>query len=168
MLAVAVALAQFKLFTMPSGGSVSLESLPILVLAARRGCVWGATTGTLMGLIKFAMRPVALGAVQIVFDYPLAFACLGLAGAGAWHTATKAMLMSTLANLARLLCHVLAGFYFLRDSSSFQAALAGSVTYNLTHMLPETILCAMLAGYLTTQRPELVARSKDSLRKAEG
>ena len=156
LLAAALALAQLKLFALPSGGSVSLGCFPILLLAARRGPWWGAMSGFMMGWLSFAIRPFALGAVQLLLDYPLAGACLGLTGFIPWCTPARAIGSTVVANVARLGCHVLAGFSFIHASASGQSALLASLTYNLMHMVPETVICAAVAGYLSARQSELV------------
>jgi hypothetical protein len=44
-LALAAILGQVRLFVMPQGGSVSLELLPVIFIAVRRGVVPGLVTG---------------------------------------------------------------------------------------------------------------------------
>src|SRR5664280_1675477 len=53
--ALAAVLGQLRLFMMPQGGSVSLEALPIIFVAVRRGVVPGATAGLLYGLLQLVL-----------------------------------------------------------------------------------------------------------------
>ncbi|MGB3985379.1 MAG: energy-coupled thiamine transporter ThiT, partial [Limnochordia bacterium] len=53
--ALAVALSFWKVLTMPQGGSVSLDMIPLLLLAARRGTPVGLLGGLLFGLIKLLL-----------------------------------------------------------------------------------------------------------------
>lgn len=159
LLATALALANFKIFQMPSGGSVSLAPLPLLLIAARHGVKTGLISGSLLGLLLLTMRPFIVHPLQFLLDYPLAHAALGLAGAMIWETPLKAATATTLANLVRLHFHVIAGaVFFASDKSSLTKMVAASYAYNLGHILPETFICAVLAGYLALNHKALCAR----------
>ena len=79
--ALAAVLGQLRLFMMPQGGSVSLEALPIIFVAVRRGVVPGATAGLLYGLLQLVLPGAfVFQPLQAALDYPLAFMALGAAG----------------------------------------------------------------------------------------
>ena len=159
MLATALALANFKLYQLPNGGSVSLGGLPVLLLAARHGAGTGMISGALFGVLLLTMRPVIVHPLQFLLDYPLAFASLGLAGLTNWSSSLKAATATTAANIIRLHFHVVAGaVFFAADHETLRQALTVSYAYNLGHMLPETVIFAALAGYLARLHPALCAR----------
>ncbi|RCK80763.1 MAG: Substrate-specific component ThiT of thiamine ECF transporter [Candidatus Ozemobacter sibiricus] len=162
MLAVSLALAQVKLFQLPSGGSVSLGFWPVMILAARRGWRVGVTTGALLGVLSAVLKPFVVHPVQCVLDYPLAFASLGLAGVWVWATPTRAAVASLVANLARLACHVVAGAVFFTGGNpaavTWMGALGVGLGYNLLHVGPEALLGVILSAMLTRQHPALVSR----------
>ncbi len=159
MLATALALANLKLYQLPSGGSVSLGSLPLLLLAARHGAFTGMTCGVLLGFLSLLSRPYIVHPLQFLLDYPLAFASLGLAGAVSWNKGLKAATATTAANLIRLHFHVVAGaVFFVADQETIRQAITISYAYNLGHMLPETVILAALTGYLAGYQPALCAR----------
>jgi len=144
---------------MPGGGSVSLGGLPVLLIAARHGFVTGSLCGALFGVLLLTSRPFIVHPLQFLLDYPIAYATLGLAGFTAWQTPLKAATATTVANFVRLHCHVVAGaVFFVTDTDTLSQALAASYAYNLSHMLPETLLFAVLAGYLATFQSALCAR----------
>ena len=74
-------------FSLPYGGSVTLGSMvPVMWLSLRRGAKIGIFAGAVFGLIALPIdvlllpySPIANPA-QVVLDYPLAFAMLGLVG----------------------------------------------------------------------------------------
>ena len=74
-------LGLWKVFEMPQGGSVSLEMLPVIYLAIRRGLVPALVAGGLYGALillvpnggVFIYHPA-----QVIPDYPLAYAALAL------------------------------------------------------------------------------------------
>jgi len=65
---------------MPQGGSFSLEMVPLLFVAVRRGVVPGVVTGALYGCVQLlpALQPFIYHPAQVLLDYPLAFAAVGL------------------------------------------------------------------------------------------
>lgn len=80
MAALAVVFSQIKVFEMPQGGSVSLVMVPIALIAVRRGLLAGVVTGMVVGLLQLLFGSTLVNPVQVLLDYPLAFAALGLTG----------------------------------------------------------------------------------------
>ncbi|GAB4274475.1 MAG: hypothetical protein Kow0029_14850 [Candidatus Rifleibacteriota bacterium] len=159
LLATALALSHFKLYQLPSGGSVSLGVFPLLLIAARHGAKTGIIGGVLMGILLMTTRPFIVHPLQFLLDYPLAHASLGLAGLMEWNNPLKAATATTVANLVRLHFHVVAGaVFFVSDKTSLLKMLSASYAYNIGHILPETIICAILAGYLAANHKALCAR----------
>lgn len=80
--ALAIILDMIKIYTLPNGGgSISLGSMiPILIIAFVYGPSVGIFTGFLFGLLKLIMDPYILSPIQVLFDYPLPFMAVGLAG----------------------------------------------------------------------------------------
>ena len=80
-IALAVVCSLIKLFEMPMGGSVTLVSMLFIVLIAYwYGPYVGIMTAVAYGLVQFVMEPIFYTIPQMLFDYPLAFGALGLAG----------------------------------------------------------------------------------------
>ncbi len=159
LLATALALTNFRIFQMPNGGSVSLGALPLFIIAARHGMLTGMFAGILMGLLMLAFRPFIVHPLQFVLDYPLAFAAAGLAGWSEWKTGLKAATATTVANIFRLHFHVVAGaVFFVAGKENLLQVIMASYAYNLTHIIPETILCSVIAFYIARNNPALCAR----------
>ena len=82
MLAMTIILHQFRLYHMPQGGSVTLGAMvPLLLLSYRYGASVGALAGFLYGFINLLQDPFILHPVQVLFDYPLPYMAMGIAGA---------------------------------------------------------------------------------------
>ena len=80
-IAIAVVCSMIKLFEMPMGGSVTLLSMLFIVLIAYwYGPYVGVMTAVAYGLVQFVTEPIFYTIAQMLFDYPLAFGALGLAG----------------------------------------------------------------------------------------
>lgn len=162
MLAIAAALSVVKIVDMPVGGSVTLMSmLPIILIAYRYGTGWGLLTGFTYGLIQMLLGlenltyATSFGAAVaiILLDYVVAFVGLGLGGIfRRWvkHQGAALALGAVLTGLLRYLCHVISGatvWYGLAIPSS--ESLEYSVVYNGVYMVPEILLLAVGALYLS-------------------
>src|SRR5690554_6432590 len=91
MLALAWLLGRIKLWSAPMGGSVTAGSMvPLLLIAVLRGPKVGITVGAIYGLIDYLMGGYTVSVIQWFLDYPLAFACLGVAGF-LWHPKVRAL-----------------------------------------------------------------------------
>ena len=144
--ALAAVLGQLRLFVMPQGGSVSLEMLPIIFIAVRRGVVPGATAGLLYGLLQLGLPGAFVyQPVQAALDYPLAFMALGVAGfitVRGWRTLALAVI---LALAARFCFHFLSGLIFFASyAPKWENAWLYSATYNLLYLVPEGIITTLL------------------------
>ena len=78
--ALAAILNFIPLWRMAQGGSVSLEMLPILIIALRWGAGSGMMAGVVYGLVQLALGPFIIHPAQLVLDYPLPYMLVGLAG----------------------------------------------------------------------------------------
>lgn len=101
-IAMAAVLHYLRLWQMPFGGSVSLEMLPILVLALRRGVVAGVLAGVLFGFVDLMLEPYILHWAQVALDYPIAFGAVGLTGllSPVWRRAVDSGTTATLVRSA--------------------------------------------------------------------
>lgn len=145
-IALAAVLGQIRLFVMPQGGSVSLELLPIIFIAVRRGVVPALVTGLLYGLLQLVLPGAFVyHPVQAAFDYPLAFMSLAVAGLVVVTGWRSLFLAVFLAVGARLVFHFLSGLIFFAEyAPSWEAPWLYALTYNLLYLLPEAILTALL------------------------
>ena len=167
-IALAVVTSMIKLFEMPFGGSVTLcSSFFIVLIAYWYGPAVGMMAGVAFGLLQFVLGPyiislpqvVAFGLLQFVlgpyiislpqvlFDYPLAFGALGVAGF--FYHRKHGLLIGYIAGMAaRLFFHVLSGIvFFADDAPAGMSALAYSLAYNGSFLAAEaaiTILIMMI------------------------
>ncbi|HZL64311.1 MAG TPA: energy-coupled thiamine transporter ThiT [Thermoleophilia bacterium] len=144
--ALAAVLGQLRLFMMPQGGSVSLEALPIIFVAVRRGVVPGATAGLLYGLLQLVLPGAFVyQPFQAALDYPLAFMALGAAGfvdVRSWRTLSLAVFA---AFTARFCFHFASGaIYFASYAPQWENWWMYAATYNLLYLVPEGVLTTLL------------------------
>ncbi len=80
-IALAMVTSYIKVWEMPMGGSVTLLSMLFICLIGYWfGPGYGLLTGAAYGLLQLIIDPYVLSIPQVLFDYPLAFGALGLAG----------------------------------------------------------------------------------------
>ncbi|HEP1794756.1 TPA: energy-coupled thiamine transporter ThiT [Streptococcus suis] len=161
--AIALVFDKVPLFTMPQGGSVSLVMLPILFLALRHGWSIGILTGGIVGTIQLFYGGYFLNVFQVFLDYALSYAGIGLAGLLSpllrKHKDLKqASLIISLAGLLggsiRLLATFLSGIIFYADyATPGMPVWLYSFTYNISYILPSTIIACILLIILYKARP---------------
>lgn len=143
-IALATVLGMLTLWRMPQGGSVSLEMLPIFVLAFRRGLRPGLVAGALYGLVDLMVNPFIVHWAQLLLDYPVAYLLVGLAGLGAAalareiargrSTRVASVLAAGIAvgSAGRYVAHVISGVIFFSEfAPAGQPVWAYSAVYNL-------------------------------------
>jgi thiamine transporter len=110
--------------------------VPLILLALRQGPFVGIVAGAAYGLLDLAIEPFIVHPVQVLFDYPLAFGVLGLAGFFA-PTVKDAILGTIVAVLARFLCHFVSGIVFFTSyAPEGWNPYLYSAAYNLAYLIP--------------------------------
>ncbi|TWT13459.1 energy-coupled thiamine transporter ThiT [Planomicrobium sp. CPCC 101079] len=164
----------FVAFKMPQGGSVSLVMIPIVLMAFRRGVLAGVLTGLLVGLLQIvtgliSVTPLSFGFVvlQVILDYLVAYAVVGLAGAtrgtyldGYRNGRTGKMVTAIVAGVLfasflRYVVHVITGVLFFGMFAEGNV-LIYSIVYNATYMIPVFLLAAAVCSALFAAAPKLV------------
>lgn len=146
--ALTVALSYLRLWHMPQGGSITLENVPLIILALRYGPKAGMGAGFVAGLIQLMLGGYVVHPAQALLDYPLAFGALGLAGwlrKPAWGGVI-------LGSAARFICHVLSGvIFFASYAPEGTNVWIYSAAYNGSFMAPNALL-AIVVVYLLLPR----------------
>ncbi|HFI0119945.1 TPA: energy-coupled thiamine transporter ThiT [Streptococcus suis] len=161
--AIALVFDKFPLFTMPQGGSVSLVMLPILLVALRHGLTAGLLTGGIVGTIQLFYGGYFLNVFQVFLDYALSYAGIGLAGLlsplltkqkDLKQAAFTISLAGFLGGSVRLLATFLSGIIFYADYAPVGTPVwFYSFTYNISYILPSTIIACILLIILYKARP---------------
>lgn len=151
----------------PYGGSINIAMVPIMLMSFRRGIKAGLTTGLLVGIIQIIYGGHVREFYQFIFDYPVAFTVVGLAGVfskGNKNLSTNTIVVGgTLAGLLRYFSHFLAGVTFWRKYVPEEAFLGikgftpftWSLFYNGLYMIPSIILSVALVLLLLKTAPKL-------------
>lgn len=145
-----------------AGGSVSLAMAPIVVYALVRGPRLGVLLGVLAGALDMLISPYFVHPLQMLLDYPVAYAAVGVAGvfAPAVHAAldqarrSRAIAVIVLAVVvgaaARLAAHWLSGVVFFGSMApAGQPVWLYSLVYNASYIWPSAIASAVIAVAVT-------------------
>ena len=146
-IALAFILSYIRLYKLPQGGSITLASmLPIFMFAYAYGVGPGLAIGFAYGLLQFVQGGWFVHPIQFLLDYPLAFAMLGFAGIARKLPDSWGMIPGILlGTFMRFLCAFLTGVFFWGDGAGEQNVLVYSAVYNGTYLIPETIICMVIA-----------------------
>ena len=145
----ALALVSHFFFELPQGGTINLGMLPIFWLALRRGPKIGIFAGAVLGVVDLAIEPFVVNPAQFILDYPLAFACLGLAGFFRKSTVAGPVIGVVVGGTGRFISHFVSGVvYFASYAPPGLSPVAYSIIYNGTYMIPSIIICAIVIGIL--------------------
>ena len=138
--ALAFVLGLIRVWKMPFGGSISLEMMPLILLALRQGPWVGIAAGAVYGLLDLLLDPFIVHPIQLFFDYPLAFGVLGLAGFFR-PTVRGAILGTVVAVLARLLGHFVSGVVFFASyAPKGWNPYLYSAAYNAAYLVPSLVV----------------------------
>ena len=150
MLAMAVILTAFPFYRMPNGGSVTLGGmLPLFFISFAYGPEVGMLAGFAYSLMNLVMAPYIQHPVQVLFDYPLPFMALGLAGCFPRHH----MAGITAAVAVRLFFHFLSGVVFFGSYAPAGTSIyLYSFVTNLTYLLPNLVICLVFYRLLPVER----------------
>ncbi len=156
--ALAVVLSMLKLYTLPQGGSLSLEMIPVFYVAIKRGGTLGCLTGLLMGLGQLLFGAYIVHPVQLVLDYPVAFALLGVAGFMRSTPLVGVVIGCTL----RFLAHFASGIIFFGQyAPEGMNVWVYSAVYNASYMLPETAITLVVIALILT-REKTIAQGRNA------
>ena len=162
MIALASVLSLLKLADLPAGGSVTFASmLPIVLISYRHGAKYGLAAGTVYGVIQQLLGLRTLSYVTgfasvlavILLDYVIAFAVLGFGGVFRKSGMSQSLALvsgAALASVLRYICHVVSGATVWAGLTiPTSAVLVGSLAYNATYMIPETLILLLVLFYIS-------------------
>lgn len=160
---------------LPFGGSVTLGAMvPLVIVGQLYGMGWGFFASTVYGILQLVLgldnfayaTTLAAVIIIILFDYVVAYAAMGFS-ASTYKIKNKAVsagLGAVIGCFARFWLHFVSGAFvwgewadvtalptFLQDSflaNEDWLIYSYSFFYNLSYMLPETILTAIAAAVI--------------------
>ncbi|MBE6555282.1 MAG: hypothetical protein E7663_03475 [Ruminococcaceae bacterium] len=186
LVAFATVLSVLPVAQLPYGGSITVASmLPIVIISYRNGVGMGLGAGLVFGVIQQLLGLNNLTyfttwqsiVAIILLDYLVAFAVTGLGGIFRRGLKSQPLALcagALLVSVLRYACHVISGATVWAGLSiPTTAALAYSLIYNATYMVPEAVVLLLAAGYLGSvldfrgeQLGRMVRSEKKTLRPA--
>lgn len=148
--ALAYILSLIKIFRMPMGGSVTLVAMyPLILFCVAFGPLEGLLIGCVYGLFQLLIDPYVIHPMQLLVDYPLAFAALSLSCLVRILPMNERMKLPVavlLGYMGRYAMAVLSGAVFFAEYAGEQGAMAYSLIYNLSYLGPEALVCMIVAA----------------------
>lgn len=157
-IALAFILDMLKIYTLPNGGgSISLGSMiPIFLISFIYGPSIGLFTGFLFGILQLIINPYILNPIQVLFDYPLPFMAVGIAG-----FFKNKYLGATLGMLLRFVCHFISGVIFFDSyAPAGTSPIIYSIAVNGFAVGGELLICLTLLAFLPIDK--LIKRLKSN------
>lgn len=166
---ISIVMKEIPILKMPNGGSVSLAMLPIFILAYMLGPVYGVIGGFAYGIVNFFFDGYAFHWASLVFDYFVAFSCLGLCGffkkwvfrGNAWYHYGFFILGMVLTSTIRFFSHTLSGYIAYQPIT-----FAESCAYNAPYVYASLALC-IVAGVLIYPTIQQFIRKKEGITEVE-
>ncbi len=158
MVAMAQVLGYLKLFSLPSGGSITLNMFPIFFYCVRWGLARGTMAAFAFSLLQlFLDGAYAWGWESILGDYIFAYSVLGLAGLF-WKQKGAFFLGATVGSAVRFLVHYVVGatvWASYMPDTFFGMTMTSPWFYSLLYNGSYILLCWVLvtAVGLLLQKP---------------
>lgn len=169
LIAIGTVLSYIKVFELPNGGAVTAASmLPFMIISFKYGLKWGvlsAFVNSLLQMVLGGIYPPPAGTVlsfigMILLDYILAYTSLGIACVFRKPFKNKLFGLSFsvfMACMLRFLCSFLSGILLWGAYAPDNVPVwIYSLGYNLSYMLPETIISVVVLILLYKTIPKLL------------
>jgi len=138
------------LYQFPQGGRITAAAMvPVLFVALRRGPKIGILAGIAFGLVVLIEEPFIFHPLQVLFDYPLAYGALGLAG-----FFRRFPLGGVVVGIAgRFVCHFTSGLvFFATYAPAGMSPALYSALYNGSYLVPELVVSSIVMFVLQKRK----------------
>ena len=148
--ALSTILSFIKFYHFPQGGSINLASMvPILVMAIIYGPEIGFLTGFVYGIVDLILGPYILNPIQVLFDYPLPYMALGLAG----YFRNNKTLAVVIAMSGRFIFHFISGVVFFGSfAPDGMSPIIYSAFTNALLIIPNGLICLIVIYLIPIDR----------------
>lgn len=165
VLAITFILHAFKIFELPNAlGSITLGSfIPLMIISFMYGPEIGMFTGFVYGILNLLMGGYMLNPVQVLFDYPLPFMCLGIAG----FFKDKKFIGALVAVFFKFVCHFISGVAFFGSyAPKGMSPWLYSLVANGAAQGVECVICLVILAILPIERLMREVNRSSSIAKA--
>jgi thiamine transporter len=141
-MALTCVLGMIRFYHFPQGGSITPGRLvPIMLIAFIYGPEIGLFTGFVYGILDLFMDPYIVAPIQVLFDYPLAFMMIGLAG----FFKNNKPVGVVVATLGRMICSTISGVVFFAEyAPAGMSPLRYSLSVNVPVVGIEGLICLVI------------------------
>lgn len=148
-------------FAWLQGGSISIAMVPIFIMCYRWGPKGGFLTALLTGTIQIFWGHI-YHPVQVILDYPLAYAACGVASLFFNQVKNnKGFIRHLYICLGILIgCAFRLSFATLSGCLFFETPFWASVIYNGTYLLPSMVLCMIITCLIVQSLNKLLYEKK--------
>lgn len=142
-IAMSFTLSYIRLYHWPQGGSITPASmLPMFIFAYMFGPRAGLIAGTAYGFLQLIQDPYIVHWAQVLLDYPIAFAAMGLAGLNRKYLPVSVLI----GGFGRFMAHFISGFIFFGCyAPEGMNPIWYSLLVNLLITGTETIICFVVS-----------------------
>ncbi len=159
-IAMSFALSYMRIVRMPQGGSITPASiLPLMIFAYAFGAKKGVFIGFIYGLLQGFQDPYILHPAQFLLDYPVAYACIGLAGVFNQNHALRnspqlqVVFGGLLAGGFRFLMHFISGIFAFGVFAPTGTNVAlYSLGYQAGYILPDIAIAIAAAAFVFSSK----------------
>ncbi len=152
------------------GGSIGFAMIAVIIISYRRGWLPGILTGLIMGLLDIATSAYIVHPAQLLLDYILPYAVVGIAGlfrplfnnSQSRKGKLGFLILSTVVGgLAKLLMHYLSGVIFFNNPEYFAWNLNSMnvylycFIYNFAFIGPSIVLSSGLLSVMYINAPRI-------------
>jgi thiamine transporter len=145
LIALSFVLNKISIVRMPQGGSITPFSMLTLSLVGYLyGTRQGIMAGVAVGLLDLLLGGYVVHPIQLLLDYPLGFAALGLSGL--FRDKKNGLITGYIAGvIGRYICVVISGIVFWGEFApeNFNA-LSWSLYYNITYIGAEAVITILI------------------------
>lgn len=161
--AISFVLSYIRLYRWPQGGSITLASmLPMFVYSYIFGPAAGISAGAVYGLLQLIQDPYILHPVQVLLDYIIAFAAMGLSG----FARDNVSLGVVLGGFGRFFSSFLSGVIFFGSyAPDGVSPILYSIAVNGMIIGTDALICFIIS--LVPQVREVIERLKHEVYRGE-
>ena len=173
-IALSFALSYISPIHMPQGGSVTIGSLvPLMIYSYMFGTKKGVFAGFVYGLLQIIQDPWLIHPAQMLLDYPIAFAAIGLSGMFAHIKKLEKLpqlqiaLGGIVASVLRFAAHLFSGVFAFSYLAPDVDAWIYSLGYNATYVFPDIAIAivAAIIGFSCTAYMKQAPAPQDGAKK---
>ncbi len=150
LVGLAIGLINFKIFSMPLGGSVDLADIPLILIALLVDFNFSITALILFSIINFIREPIFLHPFQFLLDYstPILFIIIKKA-----KEKKQIYFLLSLAYLLKFLFHYISGVvFFAKYTPAGQSKYVYSFLYNLSYTFPRYIISLIFIKFFPIEK----------------